>query len=191
MLGAILSAQGAGPTELPPGSENQKPLVQFVERGQCPTSWQHLPGGTQVICRVPRVPRSGWVVNESLALTTNVPCQACHQRDPQRESRQQGRPWCSRVRRRSAQRERPGSAGEVWNHHPHSLLVLGTCAYRGCCWADWPVPQGPTASTKAAPPVALGFSGPRPCADSPASFSSCLVGLGWFCPHMWVAAPAL
>lgn len=29
---------GAGPKELPPSSENQKPLIQFVERGQCPTS---------------------------------------------------------------------------------------------------------------------------------------------------------
>lgn len=54
VLGAILSAQGAGPMELPPGSENQKPLLQFVECGQCPTSWQHLPGGTQVTCRVLR-----------------------------------------------------------------------------------------------------------------------------------------
>lgn len=143
------------------------------------------------VCSGLRVPRSGCVVHESLALTTNVPCQACHQRDPQRESRQQGRPWCSRVRRQSAQGERPGSAREVQNHHPHGLLVPGACAYRGCCWADWPVPQGPTASTKAAPPVALGFSGPRPCADGPASLSSCLVGQGWVCPHLWVAAPAL
>lgn len=44
--------QGAGPRELPPSSENQKPLIQFVEHGQCPTSWQHLHGGTQVACRV-------------------------------------------------------------------------------------------------------------------------------------------